>query len=124
MVGRFNVRPDDGGGGDWLVWDNAMNGHRGRCATEVEANALAADLELQYTVHGPRDQADVRRVEPPVPVDAWQKSIGDLDAWVSEGGRWLGRIRLPDGRVAWLDQNDIRQSSYSNGDAAGADRSQ
>ena len=33
--------------------DNAVNGHRGRCRTEVEANALAADLELQYTVHGP-----------------------------------------------------------------------
>jgi hypothetical protein len=53
MVGRFNVRPGDNGDGDWLVWDNAVNGHRGRCRTEVEANALAADLELQYTVHGP-----------------------------------------------------------------------
>ena len=52
-----------------------------------------------------------------------KKSIGDLDAWVSEGGRWLGRIRLPDGRVAWLDQNDIRQSIHGNGDAvANADR--
>ncbi len=59
-----------------------------------------------------------------MPVDAWQKSIGDLDAWVSEGGRWLGRVRLSDGRVTWLDQNDIRQSSHRNDGAARADRSQ
>jgi hypothetical protein len=56
MVGRFNVRPGDGDG-DWLVWNNAMNGHRGRGMSQPEANGLAADLELQYNVHGPRDQA-------------------------------------------------------------------
>src|SRR6266545_8004611 len=108
MVGRFNVRPGDNGDGDWMVWDNAMNGHRGRCASEAEANALAADLELQYTVHGPRDQADVRRIDPPVPVDGWQPRVGELDAWVNEGGRWLGRVWYPDGRVSFIDQSDIR----------------
>jgi hypothetical protein len=60
---------------------------------------VAADLELQYDVHGARDQADVRRVSPPVPVDAWQRA-GVLDAWVREQGRWLGRVRMPDGRIA------------------------
>jgi hypothetical protein len=69
---------------------------------------LAAELELQYTVHGPRDPANVRRVDPPITVDAWTPSAGQLDAWVNEGGRWLGRVRRPDGRVSFIDQNDIR----------------
>jgi hypothetical protein len=68
---------------------------------------VAADLELQYDVHGARDQADVRRVSPPVPVDAWQRA-GVLDAWVREQGRWLGRVRMPDGRIAWIDQGELR----------------
>ncbi|MEV4260564.1 hypothetical protein [Kribbella sp. NPDC049584] len=115
MVGRFNVRPGDNGDDDWLVWDNAVNGHRGRCATEVEANALAADLELQYTVHGPRDPANVRRVDPPITVDAWTPGAGQLDAWVNEGGRWLGRVRRADGRVSFIDQNDIRPAPGRDG---------
>ncbi len=68
---------------------------------------MAADLELQYGVHGARDQSDVRRVSPPVPVDAWQRA-GVLDAWVREQGRWLGRVRMPDGRIAWIDQGELR----------------
>jgi hypothetical protein len=59
-------------------------------ATEAEANAVAADLELQNTVHGPRDQADVGWVNPPVPVDGWQQQVGEMDAWICEGRRWLG----------------------------------
>ena len=106
MVGRFNVRPGDAVN-DWLVWDNAMNGHRGRGLSQAEAAEVAADLELQYDVHGARDQTNVRRVSPPVPVDAWQRA-GVLDAWVLENGRWLGRVRLPDGRIAWIDQDDLR----------------
>jgi hypothetical protein len=112
MVGRFNVRPDDGDS-EWLVWDNAVNGHRGRCQTEDEANALAADLELQYDVHGPRDQANVRRVTPPVPVDVWQRA-GVLDAWVREQGCWVGRVRMPDGRTAWIDQAELRAAPAEN----------
>jgi hypothetical protein len=106
MVGRFNVRPGDGVD-DWSVWDNAMNGHRGRGLSQAEANAVAADLELQYDVHGARDQANVRRISPPVPVDAWQRA-GVLDAWVREKDRWLGRVRMPDGRIAWIDQGELR----------------
>lgn len=115
MVGRFNVRPGDNGDGDWLVWDSAVNGQRGRCSTEAEANALAGDLELQYEVHGPRDPASIRRVDPPVAVDAWQQHAGVLDAWILEGSRWLGRVTRADGRVAFLDQNDIRPTSGING---------
>ncbi|TDW94493.1 hypothetical protein EV137_1804 [Kribbella pratensis] len=31
-MGRFNVRPGENGDGDWLVWDNAVSGHRGTVA--------------------------------------------------------------------------------------------
>ncbi|GAA1590263.1 hypothetical protein GCM10009789_49900 [Kribbella sancticallisti] len=68
---------------------------------------MAADLELQYDVHGARGQANVRRVSPPVPVDAWQRA-GVLDAWVREQDRWFGRVRMPDGRIAWIDQGELR----------------
>ncbi|TCO33054.1 hypothetical protein EV652_10353 [Kribbella steppae] len=111
MVGRFNVRPGDGVT-EWLVWDNAMNGHRGSGLSQAEANEVAADLELQYDVHGARDAANVRRVSPPVPVDAFQRA-GVLDAWVLESGRWLGRVRQPDGRIAWIDQDDLRATPRS-----------
>lgn len=50
MMGRFNVCPGDGDD-EWLVCDNAVNGHRGRCSTQAEANALAAGLELQWCMH-------------------------------------------------------------------------
>jgi hypothetical protein len=90
--------------------------------TPVEAYALAADVELQYRVHGPRDQANVRRVSPPVPVDAWQERVGELDAWVNEDGRWLGRVRLPDGRVAWIDESDVRPTADGNQVAPGSQR--
>ncbi|WP_432877225.1 hypothetical protein ACQPYH_28300 [Kribbella sp. CA-245084] len=123
MVGRFNVRPGTNGDGDWMVWDNAVNGHRGRCESEAEANGLAADLELQYTVHGPRDPANVRRIDPPVSVDAWQQRVGRLDAWINEGGRWLGRVWHDDGRVSFIDQNDIRPTPDTAGtDDRGKDR--
>ena len=45
------MRPGDGVS-EWLVWDNAMNGHRGSGLSQAEANEVAADLELQYDVHG------------------------------------------------------------------------
>ncbi|WP_406051328.1 hypothetical protein [Kribbella sp. NBC_00889] len=121
MVGRFNVRPGDGDN-DWQVWDNAVNGHRGRCPSQAEALALAADLELQYTVHGPRDQATVRRIDPPVPVDGWMRHVGQLDAWINEGGRWLGRVWCRDGRVSFLDQADIRPVTNGSQLSAGEEQ--
>ncbi|MFG1626778.1 hypothetical protein [Kribbella sp. NPDC049227] len=72
------MRPGDGDDGGWMVWDNAMHGHRGTCSTEIEPTALAGDLELQYAVHGPRDQASVRRVDPPMPVDGRLQRVGEL----------------------------------------------
>ena len=89
-------------------YDTRQVRHLRQYAPEIEANALASDLELQYTVHGPRDQADVRRVDPPVPVDGWRQRIGELDAWINEGGRWLGRVRHAGGRVSFIDQSQIR----------------
>jgi hypothetical protein len=41
IVGRFNVRSGDGVS-DWLVWDKAMNGHRGRGLSQVEAAQVVA----------------------------------------------------------------------------------
>jgi hypothetical protein len=107
MVGRFNVRPGYGPH-HWLVWDNAMNGRRGEEPTEARAQALAADLELQYDAHGPRNPASVRRLEKAVAVDAWQPRIGELDAWVSEGGEWIGRVKLPDGQIKWISHRELR----------------
>jgi hypothetical protein len=113
MVGRFNVRPGDGPR-HWLVWDNAMNGRRGEEPTAARAQALAADLELQYDAHGPRDPRSVRRPDKPVTVDAWQPRVGELDAWVSEGGEWIGRVKLPDGQIKWISQRELRPAEGSS----------
>jgi hypothetical protein len=102
-----------------MVWDNAVNGHRGRCASQVEANALAADLELQYTVHGQRDPTLVRRLAQPVTVDTWNRRAGELDAWINEGGRWIGRVRLSDGQFLWLDEGEIRPAEHGQQAAGG-----
>lgn len=111
MVGRFNVRLGDGA--EWLVWDNATNGYRGRCASEGEANELAGDLELQYDVLGPRDPKDVRRLDTPVRVGVWQRDAGELTSWVRENGRWIGRVKLENGQISWIDQADLRPESGS-----------
>ncbi|WP_460652343.1 hypothetical protein [Kribbella endophytica] len=96
-----------------------MNGQRGSRATEAEARELAADLELQYGTHGPRDPKTVRRLAEPVAVDVWQHEAGVLDAWVQEGGQWIGRVRLADGAVSWVGQDELRPSDAA---AGGSDR--
>ncbi|GAB2635256.1 hypothetical protein [Kribbella swartbergensis] len=111
MVGRFKVRPGDGAN-DWSVWDNAMNGCRGAGLTREEAHAQAADLELQYDAHGARSADNVRRVSPAVAVEAWRPA-GVLDAWVRENGCWVGRVRLPDGGFAWIEQARLRPAGDS-----------
>jgi len=109
MVGRFNVRSGTGDG-DWSVWDNAANGNRGSGLSEQAAHKLAADLELQYDVYGPRSPDHVRRVDPPVPVEkAWQPA-GFLDAWIFEKGTWVGRVRGPGNRVSWIPQAELRRA--------------
>ncbi|MEJ1105688.1 MULTISPECIES: hypothetical protein [unclassified Kribbella] len=107
--GRFNVRSGDGDE-DWLVWDNAANGNRGSGLSEQAANRLAADLELQYDVYGPRSPDQVRRVDPPKPVEkAWQPA-GFLDAWIFEQGTWIGRVRGPGDTFTWIPQVELRQA--------------
>lgn len=56
MVGRFNAREGAGGDTDWSVFDNAANGNRGSGLSKDAALRLAADLELQYDVYGPRNR--------------------------------------------------------------------
>jgi hypothetical protein len=109
MVGRFNVR-EGSGDEDWSVWDNAANGSRGAGLSEQAAHRLAADLELQYDVYGPRSPDHVRRVGPQVPVEkAWQPA-GFLDAWIFERGTWVGRVRGRDDKVSWIPQAELRRA--------------
>jgi hypothetical protein len=109
MVGRFNVR-EGSGDEDWSVWDNAANGSRGAGLSEQAAHRLAADLELQYDVYGPRSPDHVRRVDPPVAVEkAWQPA-GFLDAWIFEQGTWLGRVKGKDDKVSWIPQAELRRA--------------
>ena len=75
------------------------------------AHQLAADLELQYDAHGPRDAETVRRLEFPQPVDraTWQ-SGGLLDAWVlnRRDATWVGRVRRTDGTIDWIPSAELR----------------
>jgi hypothetical protein len=109
MVGRFNVRAGTGDE-DWLVWDNASNGNRGSGLSEQAARRLAADLELQYDVYGPRSPDHVRRVDPPVPVEKAWRPAGFLDAWIFEHGTWVGRVRGPQGEFSWIPQAELRRA--------------
>ena len=108
MVGRFNVR-SGAGDHDWSIWDNASNGQRGSGLAEGDAHAEAADLELQYDAHGYRPADTVRRVDPPVAVDAWRPA-GVLDAWVRENGEWIGRVRDRDGKFVWIRDTELRRT--------------
>lgn len=106
MVGRFIVH---GGDSDRnaSVWDNAANGTRDTGLAPQVAYRAAADLELQYDAHGYRDPDTVRRVDPPVPVDAYMPA-GILDHWLYESGKWVGRVRRPDGTFVFLPQTELR----------------
>jgi hypothetical protein len=57
-----------------------------------------------------------------VPVDGWTSHVGELDAWINEGGRWLGRVWHPDGRVSFLDQADIRPMTGDAPASAGGEQ--
>jgi hypothetical protein len=110
MLGRFRVRPDSEDG-PFGVWDGASNGWRGRGLDEAAAHQLAAELELQYDAHGPRDAATVRQLDTPQPVDraTWEPG-GLLDAWVfnKREGEWIGRVRSADGTVNWIRRAELR----------------
>jgi hypothetical protein len=76
---------------------------------KAAAEQMKTDLDLQFNAHGPRPADDVRSVDPPQPVEhltAWEP--GELDAWIRDGGQWLGRLRDRDGHVAWIPQSDLR----------------
>lgn len=109
MVGRFNVH-EGAGAEDWSVWDNAANGTRGSGLAEDAAHRLAADLELQYDVYGPRSPDHVRRVDPPVPVEKAWVAAGWVDAWIFEQGTWFGRVRGRDNKFSWIPGIELRQA--------------
>jgi hypothetical protein len=78
--------------------------------SEQAARRLAADLELQYDVYGPRSPDHVRRVDPPKPVEkAWQP-VGFLDAWIFEKATWIGRVRGPGDTFTWIPHTELRQA--------------
>ncbi|HWD83247.1 MAG TPA: hypothetical protein VG497_30315 [Kribbella sp.] len=110
MVGRFNAREGAGGDTGWTVFDNAANGNRGSGLSEDAAYRLAADLELQYDVYGPRNPDHVRRVDPPVPVEKAWVPVGFVDAWVFEQGTWIGRVKDHNGRYTWIPGIELRQA--------------
>lgn len=110
MIGRFNVR---GGPGEtsWEVWDNSVNGRRGSGLTEAAAYELAADLELQYDAYGPRSPEQVRKVNPPAPVEraeGWELA-GTLEAWLYDpkAGHWFGRVRNGT-HIEWVHASELR----------------
>jgi hypothetical protein len=114
MLGRFTVRPDDGAEGPYGVWDGAVNGWRARgLADEIEASEVAAELEIQYDAHGPRQPDAVRRLATPQRVRRAQWFEGEIDAWIRDTGTgaWYGRYRDSDGRVSLVLGNDLRQIS-------------
>lgn len=96
------------------TWENRLAGFLTILGlSEEAAHRLAADLELQYDVYGPRSPDQVRRVDPPKPVEkAWQPA-GFLDAWIKEQGTWVGRVRGPDGKFVWIPQSELRQAEQS-----------
>jgi hypothetical protein len=111
MVGRFRVQQDGAGEKSWEVFDAAMNGRRGSGLTEAEANTLAADLELQYDAYGQRSPKQVRKMDPPTPVEqayGWAHA-GFLEAWLwdPKAGHWWGRVRKGH-RIEWIAQSELR----------------
>jgi hypothetical protein len=59
-------------------------------------------------------EADRREVDPPIQVEAatWSNA-GQLDWWVKERGKWMGRVRRSDGRQEWIKAADLRPASGS-----------
>lgn len=112
MFGRFKVRPYGDDGESVGVWDGAANGWRSGPLSELEARALAGELELQYDEHGPRSADTVRRVAPAQPIEraTWEPA-GALDAWVRDRGQWWGRVRDADGRFIWVTAAEVRPLS-------------
>jgi hypothetical protein len=56
-------------------------------------------------------EANRREVNPPIEVEvATWSAGGQLDWWVKERGKWLGRVRGPDGRQKWIKAADFRQA--------------
>jgi hypothetical protein len=110
MLGRFTVRPSDDGSGTFGVWDGAVNGWRANgLGSDAEAHRVATELDVQYDAHGPRPADAIRRVEPAERVQRAQWQEVELDVWIRDGGRWLGRIRDHDGSLSWVPGSELRQ---------------
>jgi hypothetical protein len=75
---------------------------------------MAMDMDVVYNQYGQRGPDDRREVRPPVEVEtaSWA-AAGTLDYWVRERGEWLGRVRGPDGRQAWIKARDLRRTNAS-----------
>ena len=75
--------------------------------------SIASVFELDMRDLDPNQygEADSREVSPPIEVESatWAPG-GTVDWWVKERGKWLGRVRGPDGRQRWVKASDLRQS--------------
>jgi hypothetical protein len=58
--------------------------------------------------------ADRREVDPPIQAETamWSKA-GQLDWWVRERRKWLGRVRGANGKQRWIKAVDLRPASGS-----------
>ncbi|WP_344216049.1 hypothetical protein [Kribbella sancticallisti] len=45
------------------------------------------------TCSSTRTARAIPRLDEPVPFDAWSRQVGELDAWIREGGEWIGRVK-------------------------------
>jgi hypothetical protein len=56
-----------------------------------------------------KNPEDRREVNPPIEVESptWSAG-GTIDWWVKERGKWMGRVRRPDGRQVWIKAADLR----------------
>ncbi|MFI5736141.1 hypothetical protein ACIA49_38865 [Kribbella sp. NPDC051587] len=108
---RFTVRSDDGDAGPFAVWDGSVNGWRSKnFSDEAAASRAAAELELQYDAHGPRNPDTVRRQDAPRQVQRveWVPA-GKLYAWVLTDREWYGLVcDDDDGRMTYVPGDQLR----------------
>jgi hypothetical protein len=109
---RFEARHI--GSGRWGVYDGGVMGWRAVDLGEDEASQMAMDMDVVYNQYGQRTPDERREVRPPMEVQtATWSAAGTLDYWVRERGEWWGRVRGPDGRLAWVKASELRRSADS-----------
>ncbi|GAA1582459.1 hypothetical protein GCM10009789_40280 [Kribbella sancticallisti] len=66
--------------------------HREMAPRGVNDRAAISDGGC-VTCSSTRTARAIPRLDEPVPFDAWSRQVGELDAWIREGGEWIGRVK-------------------------------